>query len=71
MRIQCKATKRFLMNIEIEKFFEKLNYLLKTDVNIPIEVEVFCKNCRMTEVYRIYKDHYVHVKSYKNQKKIN
>lgn len=65
MEIKCKASKRFLMKIETEEFYKTISSLLNTNIEIPLTIEIPCRNCRMIEVYEIYKDHYIHKKSYK------
>lgn len=67
MKIKCKATNRFLLNIDMEKFYKDLNLISHSTLEIPVRIEVPCRSCRMVEVYDIYKNHYVHVKSYKKE----
>ena len=58
MEIKCKKTKRFLCNInyeEIIELIEKYNIVLER----PLEIIIPCKNCKQSEIYHIYKDHYV------------
>lgn len=64
MEIKCKASKRFLMNVDIESY---VNDIKKLGINIqtPLTLEIPCRTCRMVEVYEIYPTHYKHVKSYK------
>lgn len=64
MEIKCKKTKRFLCSInydEILKLLEKYHIVLER----PLEIVVPCRNCKESEVYRIYKDHYVFVENKK------
>lgn len=64
MEIKCKKTKRFLCSInydEIIVLLEKYGVVLER----PLEIVIPCKNCRESEVYRIYKDHYVFVENKK------
>jgi hypothetical protein len=64
MEIRCKATKRFLFNIDIELYHKNLQKM-GIDITTPLIVEIPCQKCKMIEVYELYPTHYVHVKSYK------
>lgn len=67
MEIKCKKTKRFLCSInynEIIELLEKYGVVLER----PLELVIPCRTCHQSEVYRIYKDHYVFVEN-KVQKK--
>lgn len=65
MIIKCKATKRFLGNIQIEEYYNTMKkYGLK--ITVPIIIELPCPRCKMIEVYKIYPNTYEHIKSYKN-----
>lgn len=66
MDIKCKATKRYLFNINIEEYYTSLK---KVGVNItlPLRVEIPCPRCKMIEVYDIYPTQYIHIKSYKRE----
>lgn len=62
MLIRCKKTKRFLAEInydEIISLLEKYNVSLER----PLKIVIPCKNCKTSEVYHIYKDHYVFVEN--------
>ena len=62
MKIKCKKSKRFLMEInydDIIKVIEKHNIALE----IPLEITIPCRACHESEIYRIYKDHYVFIKN--------
>jgi hypothetical protein len=66
MEIKCKKTKRFLCSInyeEIIKIMENHNVVLER----PLEIVIPCKNCKQSEIYHIYKDHYV----FKENRKAN
>lgn len=58
MEIKCKKTKRFLCNVNYEQIIELLE---KNNVRLekPLEIIIPCKNCKQSEIYHIYKDHYV------------
>lgn len=67
MEIKCKKTKRFLCSVnydEIIALLEKYGVSLER----PLEITIPCRTCHQSEVYRIYKDHYVFVEN-KTQKK--
>lgn len=58
MQIKCKKSKRFLCSVnydEIISLLEKYNIALER----PLEVVIPCRSCKESEVYHIYKDHYV------------
>lgn len=67
MEIKCKKSKRFLAEInydEIIELLEKYGVVLER----PLEITIPCRTCHESEVYNIYKDHYV-FKENKVQKK--
>lgn len=58
MEIKCKKSKRFLCEInydEILDLLKKHNVVLER----PLEIVIPCRACKESEVYHIYKDHYV------------
>ena len=58
MKIKCKKTKRFLCELNYDEILETIaKYGIEMEK--PLEVIIPCKNCRTSEVYHIYKDHYV------------
>ena len=66
MQIKCKKTKRFLCSVnydEIISLLEKYNVVLER----PLELVIPCKNCKESEIYHIYKNHYI----FKGNKKID
>lgn len=66
MLIRCKKTKRFLCSINYEEIIgslEKYGIVLE----VPLEIVIPCRNCKQSEIYHIYKDHYV----FKGNKEIN
>ena len=68
IKIKCKKTKRFLCNInydEIISLLEKHNVILER----PLEITIPCRTCHKSEVYRIYKDHFVFVENKEIDKK--
>lgn len=64
MEIRCKATKRFLMKIEIEAYYNDLKKM-GVDITTPMIIEIPCAKCKMIEVYEVYPTTYKHIKSYK------
>lgn len=62
MEIKCKKTKRFLCEINYD---EIINLLADYDIQLerPLTITIPCRNCRQSEVYHIYKDHYVFVEN--------
>jgi hypothetical protein len=62
LEIKCKKTKRFLCEVnydEIIGLLEKYNVSLER----PLRIVIPCKNCKCSEVYHIYKDHYTFVEN--------
>lgn len=66
MEIKCKKTKRFLCEINYD---EIIDLLAQYNVSLerPLTIVIPCKNCKTSEIYNIYKDHYV----YKGNKSID
>ena len=64
MEVRCKSTKRFLLKIDIEAYFEAIRKS-GLSLEIPLLIEIPCRSCRAIEVYEIFKDHYRYIKSYK------
>ena len=62
MKIKCKKTKRFLCETNYE---EIIGLLEKYHISLerPLELVIPCRTCHTSEVYRIYKDHYVFVEN--------
>lgn len=58
MLIRCKKTKRFLCEVNYDEIIDLLH---KYGVSLerPLEIVIPCRNCKTSEVYRIYRDHYV------------
>lgn len=58
MQIKCKKTKRFLCEVNYD---EIISLLAEYHVSLerPLTIVVPCKNCKTSEVYDIYKDHYI------------
>lgn len=63
MEIRCKKTKRFLVNIDIEKYVSNLEKIgIKQE--IPLEIIIPCPRCHKKEVYAIYPTHYAFIKNH-------
>ena len=65
MELRCKASKRFLLEINIEEYYNNLKNI-GVDITFPIKIKIPCGKCRMVEEYEIYPTHYNHIKSYKH-----
>lgn len=62
MEIKCKKTKRFLCNINYDEIISLLaDYGVQLER--PLEIVIPCRNCKESEVYHIYKDHYTFVEN--------
>lgn len=64
MEIKCKKSKRFLCSLnydEIIDLLKKYNIVLER----PLEIVIPCRNCKESEKYHIYKDHYVFIENKK------
>ena len=62
MEIKCKKSKRFLCEVnydEIIMLLEKYQISLER----PLQIVIPCRTCKKSEVYNIYKDHYIFVKN--------
>ena len=64
MIIRCHASKRFLMNINIEEYINELEHI-GISQQTPLTIEIPCKTCKTVEVYEIYKNGTKYIKSYK------
>lgn len=62
MRIGCKKSKRFLLEIDIESYLENLRKIgIKQE--IPLKITVPCPRCHEIEVYEIYENRYVFIEN--------
>lgn len=64
MEVRCHASKRFLMNINIEDYLNDLERI-GISQQTPLEIEIPCKTCKTIEVYELYKNDIKFIKSYK------
>lgn len=57
MKIRCKKTRRFLVDIDIEMYLANLKAIgIKQE--IPLKITIPCPRCHKIEVYEIYEDKY-------------
>ena len=62
MKIRCKKTKRFLLEIDIEQYLENLRRIgIKQE--LPLKITLPCPRCHQVEVYEIYDNRYVFIKN--------
>jgi len=64
MEVRCHASKRFLMNINIEDYLKDLERI-GISQQTPLIIEIHCKTCKTIEVYELYKTNIKFIKSYK------
>ena len=64
IELRCKATKRFLFEINIEEYYKNLKKM-GVDITTPLKIKIPCQKCKMIEEYEIYPTHNIHTKSYK------
>lgn len=62
MKIRCKLTKRFLLEIDIEEYLENLK-ILGIKQELPLRITLPCPRCHEIEVYEIYENRYVFIKN--------
>lgn len=60
MKIKCKKTKRFLVDIKIEEYLKVLEEL-GISQEIPLKIVLPCPRCHQIEEYDVYKTHYVFI----------
>lgn len=57
MKIRCKKTRRFLVDIDIESYLANLRKIgIKQE--IPLTITIPCPRCHKVEVYEIYQENY-------------
>ena len=62
MKIRCKKTHRFLVDIDIENYLSNLRKLgIKQE--IPLRITIPCPRCHNIEVYDIYENRYLFIKN--------
>lgn len=61
MKIRCKKTHRFLVEIDIENYLSNLRRLgIKQE--IPLKITLPCPRCHQIETYEVYETKYVYIK---------
>ena len=64
MKVRCKKTRRFLIDIDIESYLCNLRKIgIKQE--IPLRVTLPCPRCHEIEVYDIYESKYVFIENKK------
>ena len=58
MIIKCKKTKRFLCEINYDEIISLLSEY-GVVLERPLQITIPCRACHKSEVYNIYKDHYI------------
>ena len=62
MKIRCKKTHRFLVDIDIENYLSNLRKLgIKQE--IPLRITIPCPRCHNIEIYDIYENRYLFIKN--------
>lgn len=57
IKIRCKKTKRFLVEINLESYLENLRRIgIKQE--LPLRITLPCPRCHKIEVYDIYENRY-------------
>jgi phage FluMu protein Com len=70
MKVRCKKTKRFLLEIDIEEYLENLR-LIGIKQEIPLEIIIPCPRCHKKEEYAIYPTHYEFIKNHETTIKVD
>lgn len=65
MVIKCKASGRFLADINIENYYRDLQKM-GIDIKTPIVLKFACPKCKMIEEYEVYPTKVIHTKSYRH-----
>ena len=59
MKIRCKLTRRFLVEIDIETYLANLRKLgIKQE--IPLRITLPCPRCHKIETYEVYENRYIY-----------
>lgn len=60
MIVRCKKTRRFLVEIDIEKYLENLRKIgIKQE--LPLRITMPCPRCHKVEIYDVYENKYIFV----------
>ena len=62
MKIRCKKTRRFLIEIDIESYLSNLR-MIGIKQEIPLKITVPCPRCHKSEVYDVYENKYVFIEN--------
>jgi phage FluMu protein Com len=65
MKVRCKKTKRFLLEIDIEEYLENLR-IIGIKQELPLRITLPCPRCHQVEVYEIYDNRYVFIENKSN-----
>ena len=66
IELRCKASKRFLLEINIEEYYNNLKKM-GIEIKTPILIKIPCGKCKLIEEYEIYPTHYIHIRNYKRE----
>lgn len=59
MKIRCKKTRRFLLDIDIEGYLKNLRQIgIKQEV--PLKITLPCPRCHKQETYLVYENRYIY-----------
>ena len=59
MKIRCKLTRRFLVEIDIKTYLANLRKLgIKQE--IPLRITLPCPRCHKIETYEVYENRYIY-----------
>lgn len=62
MKVRCKKTRRFLVEVDIETYLENLRKIgIKQE--IPLRVIIPCPRCHKIEVYDVYENRYIFIEN--------
>ena len=63
MKIRCKKTHRFLVEVDIETYLSNLRKIgIKQE--IPLKIVIPCPRCHKIEIYEIYENRYTFLGNY-------
>lgn len=62
MKIRCKKTRRFLVEVDIEDYLSNLKKI-GVKQERPLRITIPCPRCHKVEVYDIYEDKYKFVEN--------
>lgn len=62
IKIRCKLTRRFLVDINIETYLANLR-MMGIKQEVPLRITIPCPRCHKSEVYDIYENKYVFIEN--------